>query len=144
MYERYTENARRGIFSAREEAIAAGSPYIETEHLLLAIIRCCEPELDERLRLRNIEDALRAEVPAKPHPATRSKNADLPLSNQSKRVLAYAAEEAERLGSRGIGPGHLLLGILREPESFACQFLSAHGIELTAARKWIASLPPAR
>jgi hypothetical protein len=142
MYERYTERARRTIFFAKEEAVAAKSSYIEPEHLLLAIIRCCEPELNEFLKLNTFEETLRAELPKATDRAIYSENFPVPLSNQSKRVLAYAAEEAERLNSLGIRPGHLLLGILRERESFACGFLSAHGIDLTAARQVIASLPP--
>jgi len=43
-----------------------------------------------------------------------STSVDLPLSNECKRVLAYAAEEAERLGHKHIGTEHLLLGLLRE------------------------------
>ena len=39
MFERYTEKARRVIFFARYEAAAYGSPYIETEHLLLGLLR---------------------------------------------------------------------------------------------------------
>jgi ATP-dependent Clp protease ATP-binding subunit ClpC len=39
MFERYTEKARRVIFFARYEASAFGSPYIETEHLLLGLLR---------------------------------------------------------------------------------------------------------
>ena len=39
MFERYTEKARRIIFFARYEASQYGSPYIETEHLLLGIVR---------------------------------------------------------------------------------------------------------
>ncbi len=39
MFERYTETARRVIFFARYEASQLGSPYIETEHLLLGILR---------------------------------------------------------------------------------------------------------
>ncbi|HME32241.1 MAG TPA: Clp protease N-terminal domain-containing protein [Terriglobales bacterium] len=35
MFERYTEKARRVIFFARYEASQLGSPYIETEHILL-------------------------------------------------------------------------------------------------------------
>ena len=35
MFERYTEKARRVIFFACYEASQLGSPYIETEHLLL-------------------------------------------------------------------------------------------------------------
>jgi ATP-dependent Clp protease ATP-binding subunit ClpC len=39
MFERYTEKARRVIFFARYEASQFGQPYIETEHLLLGVLR---------------------------------------------------------------------------------------------------------
>jgi len=39
MFERYTEKAQRVIFFARYEASQFGSPYIETEHLLLGLLR---------------------------------------------------------------------------------------------------------
>ena len=39
MFESYTEKARRVIFFARYEASQFGSPYIETEHLLLGLLR---------------------------------------------------------------------------------------------------------
>jgi len=39
MFERYTEKARRIVFFARYEASEFGSPTIETEHLLLGILR---------------------------------------------------------------------------------------------------------
>jgi ATP-dependent Clp protease ATP-binding subunit ClpC len=39
MFERYTEKARRVIFFARYEASQFGSPYIESEHVLLGLLR---------------------------------------------------------------------------------------------------------
>jgi hypothetical protein len=39
MFERYTEKARRVIFFARYEASQFGSLYIETEHMLLGLLR---------------------------------------------------------------------------------------------------------
>jgi ATP-dependent Clp protease ATP-binding subunit ClpC len=39
MFERYTEAARRVIFSARYMADQVGSPKIETEHVLLGLLR---------------------------------------------------------------------------------------------------------
>ena len=39
MFERYTEAARRSIFFARYEASQYGSPHIDTEHLLLGMLR---------------------------------------------------------------------------------------------------------
>jgi ATP-dependent Clp protease ATP-binding subunit ClpC len=35
----YSPGARRVIFLAREEAMRYGSPYIESEHLLLGVLR---------------------------------------------------------------------------------------------------------
>jgi uncharacterized damage-inducible protein DinB len=60
---------------------------------------------------------------------------DLPLSNESKRVLAYAAEEAERLSHRHIGTEHLLLGLLREENFFAAEILQERGLRLPAVRE---------
>jgi ATP-dependent Clp protease ATP-binding subunit ClpC len=39
MFQRYTEKARRVIFFTRYEACDDGSPFIETEHLLLELVR---------------------------------------------------------------------------------------------------------
>ncbi len=39
MFERYTEKARRTILFARYEASEFGSPYIESEHVLLGLLR---------------------------------------------------------------------------------------------------------
>jgi len=57
----------------------------------------------------------------------------LQLSDPCKRVLAYAAEETEKMGQQHIEPEHLLLGVLREngPEA---QVLAGLGIELEAVR----------
>jgi ATP-dependent Clp protease ATP-binding subunit ClpA len=140
MFERYTEKARRVIFFARFEASQYGSPYIETEHLLLGILREARTTLHRYLGAAVSGEAIRAEIAAhttKPA-AVREKiptDADLPLSNECKRVLAYAAEEAERLGHRHIGAEHLLLGILREKGCFAECMLRERGVDLRRIRK---------
>src|SRR5947209_11350059 len=119
MFERYTEKARRVIFFARYEASQFGSPYIETEHLLLGILR-----EDKALSVRVIPhldvEAIRQEIEgATLIRETISTSVDLPLSNESKRVLNYAAEEAERMDHRHIGSEHLFLGLLLEEGCFA-------------------------
>jgi hypothetical protein len=43
MFERYTEKARRAIFFGRYEACQYGSPDIETEHLILGLLREIRP-----------------------------------------------------------------------------------------------------
>ena len=73
-----------------------------------------------------------------PHSSTKhSASEDLPLSNAGKRVLAYTAEEAERLASKPIGTEHLLLGLLREKKSGVPEALTAAGIDLHSARNRI-------
>jgi hypothetical protein len=134
MFERYTEKARRTIFSARWEASNYGSSTIETEHLLLGILHE-DKGLASRLSLtaqtiRN-EVAKRTPPPKQPTPTS----VDIPLSHESKRVLAYGAEEAELLTSRVIDVEHLILGLLRESDSFAARLLRQHGVEYDAYRK---------
>ena len=58
----------------------------------------------------------------------------MPLSNESKRVLAYGAEEAERLAHRHIGTEHLLLGLLREKGSLAAAILRQNGLHVSQLR----------
>jgi ATP-dependent Clp protease ATP-binding subunit ClpC len=60
---------------------------------------------------------------------------DLPLSHECKRVLAYAAEEAERLAHKHIGTEHLLLGLLREEKCFAAEILHERGLRLSTIRE---------
>jgi len=69
-----------------------------------------------------------------------STSVDLPLSQECKRVLAYAAEEAERLSHKHIGTEHLLLGLLREEKSFAAEILHERGLRLSAIREELGRL----
>ena len=122
MFERYTEKARRVIFFARYEASQFGSPYIETEHLLLGLLREDKALTNRFLRSHASVESIRKQIEG--HTTIREKvstSVDLPLSNECKRVLAYAAEEAERLSHKHIGTEHLLLGLLREEKCFAAE-----------------------
>jgi ATP-dependent Clp protease ATP-binding subunit ClpC len=136
MFEKYTEKARRVIFFARYEASQFGSPYIETEHLLLGLLREDKALMHRFLRGPEPVEAIRKQI--EDHTVMREKvstSVDLPLSNEGKRVLVYAAEEAERLSHNHIGTEHLLLGLLREENSFAAQLLNEHGIMLSQIRE---------
>src|SRR6266404_495814 len=135
MFERYTEKARRAIFYSRYEASEYGSPYIETEHLLLGLLRE-DKALTYRFVLPASVEHLRQQIDA--HSIRREKTSvsvDLPLSNECKRALHYATEEAEALSHQHIGTEHLLLGLLREEESFAAQLLRTAGLDLAAVRR---------
>ena len=140
MFERYTEKARRVIFFARYEASQFGSPYIESEHLLLGIVRE-DKALNNRF-VRSEVASIRKQVESQTTARQKtSTSVDLPLSNECKRVLAYAAEEAERLSHKHIGTEHLLLGLLREEKCFAAQILAERGVQLSQVREELARQP---
>ncbi len=136
MFERYTEKARRVIFFARYEASQFGAPYIETEHILLGLLREDAALTRVALPSKSSIDAIRKEIDQYAvHRGEIPTSVDLPLSNESRRVLAYSAEEAESLQSKDTGSEHLLLGLLREERSLAAQVLKSQGLTLDRARK---------
>src|SRR5438034_8671846 len=140
MFERYTEKARRVIFFARYEASQFGSPYIETEHLLLGLLREDKALTNRFLRSHASVESIRKQIEG--HTTIHEKiptSVDLPLSNECKRVLAYAAEEAKRLRHKHIGTEHLLLGLLREEKCFTAEILYERGLRLSTIREELAS-----
>jgi ClpA/ClpB-like protein len=143
MFERYTEKARRTIFFGRYEASQFGSPYIESEHLLLGLLREDKSLVNTFLPSHAAVESIRKQVEGSTVIRERvSTSVDLPVSNECKRILAYAAEEADKLSHKVIGTGHLFLGILREQDCFAAKLLQERGIRLEMARERICSSPP--
>src|SRR3989449_4366523 len=141
MFERYTEKARRVIFFARYEASQFGSPYIETEHLLLGLLREDKQLTNRFLRSHASIESIRKQIEGRTMIRDKvSTSVDLPLSQECKRVLNYAAEEAERLSHKHIGTEHLLLGLLREEKSFAAEILHERGLRLSTLREELTRL----
>jgi ATP-dependent Clp protease ATP-binding subunit ClpC len=141
VFERYTEKARRVIFFARFEASQFGSPYIETEHLLLGLMREDKALVNRFLHPTASMESVRKQIEARTTVREKSSTSvDLPLSEESKRVLGYAAEEAERLSHKHIGTEHLLLGLLREEKCFAAEILQGCGLRLTTMRDEVSRL----
>ncbi|HJT90312.1 MAG TPA: Clp protease N-terminal domain-containing protein [Bryobacteraceae bacterium] len=138
MFERYTEKARRTIFFARYEASQFGSQYVEAEHLLLGVLREDKALANRFLCSHAAVEAIRKRIEDHTPPAEKvPTSVDMPLSHDCKRVLAYGAEEAERLHHKHIGTEHLLLGMLRETESFAARLLGEQGLTLDSVRQQI-------
>jgi ATP-dependent Clp protease ATP-binding subunit ClpC len=143
MFERYTEKARRSIFFARYEASQFGSPYIETEHLLLGILREDKALANTFLHSHASVESIREQVEG--HTVIREKvstSVDLPLSEECKRILSHAVEEADHFSHKFIGTGHLFLGVLRESDGFAAKLLNERGVFLDMAREQIGTNPP--
>ena len=99
MFERYTERARRVLFFARYEASQLGSISIETEHLLLGLIREGKG-LTSRIFARShlSLESIRKEIEGRTVFREKvSTSVEIPFSAETKRVLQFAAEEADRL-----------------------------------------------
>ncbi len=142
MFERYTERARRVLFFARYEASQLGSISIETEHLLLGLIREGKG-LTSRIFARShlSLETIRKEIEGRTVFREKvSTSVEIPFSTETKRVLQHAAEEADRLLHNYIGTEHLLLGILREDRSVAASILSEKGMRLSTVREDIVQL----
>ncbi len=139
MFERYTEKARRVIFFARYEATQYGSPYIETEHLLLGLLREDKALANRFLRAHGSIESIRKEIEQRITIRERiSTSVEVPLSQECHRILKYAAEEADRLNHKHVGTEHLLLGILREEKCFGSELLQERGLRLSTLREEMA------
>jgi uncharacterized protein YbbC (DUF1343 family) len=143
MFERYTEKARRVIFFARYEASQFGAHRIEPEHLLLGLLREDKGLTSRFFRqggaAAGVLEAIRGEVEGRTLLQEKiATSVELPLAPETKRVLAYAHEESDRLQHRHIGTEHLLLGLLREDRSMAAEILYERGLRLNAVRDELA------
>src|SRR6186997_2355787 len=138
MFERYTERARRVLFFARYEASQLGSISIETEHLLLGLIRegkglTSRIFARSHLSLENIRKEIEGRTVFREKVST---SVEIPFSAETKRVLQFAAEEADRLLHNYIGTEHLLL----EERSVAATILMEKGMRLHQVREDIVQL----
>src|SRR4029077_4848195 len=101
---------------------------IETEHLLLGLLR--ENKSLHRWLPKTTAEAIRRRVDDQSSGRPRtSTSVDLPLSSASKRVLKYAADEADKLSHKHIGTEHLFLGLLDESDCLADKFLREAGAD---------------
>ena len=140
MFERYTEKARRVIFFGRYEASVYGSPYIESEHLLLGLLREDADFLRNLTGVADIEVQLRRQIEERIRRGERiPTSVEMPLTKESKKILESAREEADRLAHRSVGTKHLLLAMLVTETSVAGQLLLARGLKATEVREKLAN-----
>ena len=131
MFEKYNEKARRALFFARYEASKLGSKVIESEHLLLGILREGEDIIKEIFARFNVKpEDVRREIEGDRIFVERiSSTAELPLSEESKKILAYASHEAESMMHPYVGTEHLLIGLLRVDGCVAGRLLDGAGLQ---------------
>ncbi len=146
MFEKYNEKARRALFFARYEASKLGSRVIESEHILLGILREGEETVSEIFRRFQVKpEDIRREIEGERIFVERiSSTAELPLSEESKKILAYASHEAESMLHATVGSEHLLIGILRVEGCTAMRILAQHGFDVYTVREEVLAIAKER
>jgi len=140
VFERYTEKARRSIFFARYEASVFGSTHIDTDHLLLGLMR--EDSVLKAQLGSGAMETFRRQLEANSPPREKvSTSVDLPLTHECRRVLTRASDESAELQQKFIGPGHLVLGLLHIDQCQAARFLKQNGIHLEMYRDVVRAAP---
>lgn len=140
MFEKYTDKARRVLFFARYEASQFGASTITSAHLLLGLIRESEKTTMQMLEqmginIAELKDRIVSQHQNTPKAPSNTATVEIPLSEETKRVLHYALKESMSLNHKYVGVEHILLGILRDEHAFASQLLSEMGADLYRSKE---------
>ena len=142
MFERFTDQARRIVAQAQEEARTLNHDDVGTEHILLALIREGTGMAAQALTALGItEDAARQQVE---EVIGRGRQAPqrgrIPFTPWAKKALELSLREAMALGHNYVGTEHILLAMLREGDSVAAQALTGLGIGHAQVRERVLGL----
>ncbi|MHC4525212.1 MAG: Clp protease N-terminal domain-containing protein [Planctomycetota bacterium] len=139
MFERYTENARRVLSQARQQAQKFHHDHIGTEHILLGLIKIKDGVAADILEHRNI-DLKHAKSEVKKMVLQDNQNSGdtfvaLPRTTHAHELIDDAVEEARALKHNYIGTEHLLLALLHEKEGRGAKVLGNLGLKLDEVRQ---------
>jgi ATP-dependent Clp protease ATP-binding subunit ClpC len=140
MYQRLSETAKDVLKIAESLAKRNRQEYIDTEHVLLAIL-----EHDECIAARVLKDAQISLDDVKKQLESLNGNdkeeafvlGPLRGTPHFEQAFLNAIEAAEAHRANSIGTEHLLIGLLRQTDCPAQQALAALGFTLDAALKKI-------
>jgi hypothetical protein len=141
MFERFTDQARRVVVLAQEEARMLNHNYIGTEHILLGLIHEGCGVAAEALESLGISlDAVRQQVEEIIGQGQEVPSGHIPFTPRGKKVLELSLRESLQLGHNYIGTEHILLGLIREGDGVAGQVLVKLGADLNRVRQQVIQL----
>jgi len=141
MFERFTDQARRVVVLAQEEARILNHNYIGTEHILLGLIHEGEGVAARALESVGISlDAARQQIVEIIGLGQQPPSGHIPFTPRAKRVLELSQPEALEMGDANIGTEHILLGFIREGEGVGAQVLIRLGVNLDQLRQQVFQL----
>jgi ATP-dependent Clp protease ATP-binding subunit ClpC len=135
VFERFTDEARRCVVFAQEEARALQSPMIDGVHILLGVIRCDGPGADTLDDLNVTLEAVRTALAARDLARSADVTGHVPFTPSAKRVLEGALREALTLGHAHIGVEHILLGLVREDDELTRGVIVELGVSMPDIRQ---------
>ncbi len=134
MFERFTEQARKAIVLAQEEARRLNHGYVGTEHLLLGLLRQEEGVAARALDSLGVTlNEAREQIESMVGGGEEGMVDQPPFTPRSKRVLEFALREALQFGDAYAGAGHILLSLVKETNGAAAITLSHLGVALEEA-----------
>jgi len=140
--DKFTDQARKVLSLASEEARRYNHTGVGTEHVLLAIMSEGEGIAVKALAQLQVQPSeVRAQIETL-HPAGEQPVGDgqLGMTAQGKESIELAVQEARSLGHHYLGTEHLLLGLLREEGELGGQVLRKSGVTLEKARSLVKQL----
>jgi len=141
MLERFTDQARRVVVLAEEEARMLDHNWIGTEHLLLGLLREGEGLAARVLESLGISlQPVRQQVEEITGQGQQHASEHIPFTPRSKKVLELSLRESLQLGDDYVGTEHILLGLIREGDGVAAQVLVRLGADLNRVRQQVSEL----
>ena len=139
---RFTSTALGAIRLAQQHAAQLGHTYVGSEHLLLGLSNQPLSQAGQVLRQTGVEpQALRAAVAQRVGTGAPARSPQQGLTPRCCLIIRRAAEESRRLGHKEVSAEHLLLGLLKEPNSAAMGLLREGGVDTgTLQRRVLAAL----
>jgi predicted enzyme related to lactoylglutathione lyase len=142
MFERFTDEARRTVVLAQEEARRLSHNYIGTEHILLGLLRVPDGAAARVLGGLGITaDVVRGEVDQIIGRGSTRPEGHIPFTPRAKKILELSLREALERADDYIGAEHLLIALLREGEGVAAQVLANLGADLERVRNAVGAKP---
>jgi Clp amino terminal domain, pathogenicity island component len=136
MFERFTNQSRRAVVLAQEEARELHHSYIGTEHLLLGMLREGTGSAARALTSMDVTlDAARQAVEASVGRGKHQQpSGHIPFTPRAKKALELGLRESLQLGQNYIGTGHLLLGLVTQGDDVAIGILGQLHADVTDLR----------
>ena len=130
MQEKYTKKAFDVLQRAKEAAAKLGNEYIGTEHILLGLTLVQQSVAAKALEGQNVTYHQVMERICEMQGEKQKFYLPLDMTPRAKRVVERSKQEAVRLGANYVGTEHILLALLREPDTLAITLLEDLSVDI--------------